>query len=152
MRIVLAYRPCFSSGPLSTYQQQVRYLARISCTDSPKDRFLTDLARAIQEWQAEGDTVIVSSDMNDDVRSQKIQQAFRSSGLIEGLTTQHMLPPATHNRGSLPINGIFLLSALLDYCESGYLEFGEAIPSNHQAVWINIPTNYRCVEGKDAIE
>jgi len=36
LRIVLAYRPCYSSGPLSTYQQQVRYLATINCTDSPK--------------------------------------------------------------------------------------------------------------------
>jgi len=152
MRIVSAYRPCFSSGPLSMYQQHVRHLARIRCMDSPKDRLLTDLARAIQEWQAEGDMVIISGDMNDDIRSQKIQQAFRSSGLIEGLTTQHMLPPATHNRGSLPIDGIFLPSALLDYCESGYLEFGEAIPSDHRALWINIPTNYIRLEGKDAIE
>jgi len=30
-----------------------------------------DLARAIQEWQEEGDMVIVSGDLNDDVRSQK---------------------------------------------------------------------------------
>jgi len=152
VRIVLAYRPCYSSGPLSTYQQHVRYLAKTNCTDSPKDQFLMDLAQAIQEWQAEGDTVIVSGDMNDNVRSQKIQQKLRSSRLVEGLTTQHRLPPATHNCGSLPIDGIFLPSALLDHCELGYLEFGEAIPSDHRALWIDIPANYICPEGKEGIE
>jgi len=67
LRIVAAYQPCFSSGPLLTYQQQVRYLAKLNSTDSPKIRFLTDLQKAILEWQVEGNTVILMVDMNDDV-------------------------------------------------------------------------------------
>jgi len=152
VRIVSAYWPCYSSGPLSMYQQHMRYLAKINCTDSPKDKFLMDLARAIQAWQAEGNMVIVSGDMNDDIRSQTIQQKMRLSRLVEGPTMQHRLPPATHNRGSLPIDGIFLPSVLLNHCESGYLEFGEAIPSDHRALWINILAHYICPEGTEVIE
>jgi len=94
----------------------------------------------------------VSGDMNDDVRSQKNQQNMRLNGLVEGPTTLHRLPPATHNHGSLPIDGIFLSSVLLDHCESGYLEFGEAIPSDHRMLWIDIPAHYICPEGTEVIE
>jgi len=96
--------------------------------------------------------VIVGGDMNDDVRSQTIQQKMRLCGLVEGPTTHHRHPPATHNRGSLPIDGIFLPNALIDHCESGYLDFGEAIPSDHRAIWIDIPAQFICPEGTEAIE
>jgi len=94
----------------------------------------------------------MSGDMNDDIRSQKIQQKLRQSGLVEGLMTQHRFPPATHNQGSLPINGIFLPSVLLDHCKLGHLKFGEAILSNHRVLWIDIPANYKGLEEKEAIE
>jgi len=130
----------------------MRYLAKRNCTNSPKDKFLTDLSRAIQTWQTEGDLVIVGGDMNDDVRSQPIQQKMRLCGLVEGPTMHHSHPPATHNRGSLPIDGIFLPNALIDHCESGYLDFGEAIPSDHRAIWIDILAQFICPEGTEAIE
>jgi len=94
----------------------------------------------------------VCGDMNDGVRSQTIQQKMRLSGLVEGPTTHHRHPPATHNRGSLPIDGIFLPNALLNHCELGYLDFGEAIPRDHRALWIDIPAQYICPEGTEAIE
>jgi len=74
--IVLAYRPCYSMGPLSTYQQHVRYLAEKECTDTPKNRFLTDLKMAIKQWQTDGDIVMVLADMNEDVRSPLIKNMF----------------------------------------------------------------------------
>jgi len=53
--------------------------------------------------------------------------------------THHQSPPATHNHGSNPIDGIFLPITLVDQCRTGYLEFGEAVPSDHQALWLDIP-------------
>ncbi len=152
LRIVSAYRPCFSSGPLLTYQQHVRYLARINCTNSPKNRFLMDLEKAILEWQAKGDMVILIVDMNKDVRWPKIQKLLQSVGLVDGPTMQHRSPPATHNHGSIPINGIFLPIMLVDQCRMGYLEFREAIPSNHRALWLDIPAHYVCPLEKEASE
>jgi len=65
---------------------------------------------------------------------------------------QHRLPLATHNCGSLPIDGIFLPITLIDHCESGYLEFGDAIPSGHRALWLDILAHYICPVEKEVIE
>jgi len=47
--------------------------------------------------------------------------------------------PNTHNCDSTPIDRIFVLDDFIPAIHSGYLAFGEGIPSNHQAVWIDIP-------------
>jgi len=138
LRIVSAYQPCYSSGPLSTYQQQVWHLALNKGTKSLKATFLTKLVTAIKQWQAEGNIVILMADMNKDVCSPIIKNTFRAVGLVEGLTSQHLRPPATNNQGSNPIDSIFVPITLLDQCQTGYLEFSEAVPSNHQALWLDI--------------
>ena len=89
LQIVSAYQPCYSTGPLSTYQQQVRYLAAKDCTDTPKNRFLMGLTMAIKQWRTKGDTVIVLADMNEDVHSPLIKNTFREVGMTKGLTSQH---------------------------------------------------------------
>jgi len=111
--IVSAYWPCFSSGPLFTYQQQVQHLAKNNCTDLLKATFLANLAKVIMEWQAEGNTVIVT-DMNDDIQLNPINAMLWTIGYTNGPTTQHHQPPATHNRGSNPIDGIFFWSLSLN--------------------------------------
>jgi len=95
--------------------------------DSPKTLFLTNLEKAIQEWQTEGDMAILMVNMNDNVQSQAIQGMLRSVGLVDSPTTQHQLTPAMHNQGSHPIDGIFLPITLVDYCQMGYFDFGEAV-------------------------
>jgi len=65
-------------------------------------------------------------------------------GLADCPTTQHQQPPAMHNRGSNPIDGIFLPISLLDHCQSSYLAFGNAVPSNHQVLWLDIPSQCIC--------
>jgi len=58
-------------------------------------------------------------------------------GLVEAITGQHGLEgPNMHNCSTNPIDGIFVL---LPNVTSGYFAFGEGIPSNHRALWINIP-------------
>ena len=152
LRIVAAYRPCYSAGPLSTYQQHIRYLTANNCKDSPKDIFLLDLITAIKKWQNDGDLVIIMADMNEDVRNTPIKNAFRTVGLVEGLTTHHQRPPPTHNRGRHPIDGIFLPISLLDQCTTGYLEFSEAIPSDHRALWIDLAAHNVCSMEPEPIE
>jgi len=103
-----------------------------------------DLEKEILTWQAEGDTVILAADMNEDVRASAIQDMLQAVRLADGPTTLHTSPPATYNRGTNPIDGIFLPSNLVDQCYSGYLEFGAVVPSNHQALWLDIPAKYVC--------
>jgi len=78
-------------------------------------------------------------DMNDNVHTNPIQTAATQMGFTEAITTQHRPnTPNMHNHGSTPINGIFLAPDVTQNITSGYVAFGEGIPSNHQAVWINI--------------
>jgi len=90
--------------------------------------------------------------MNDDMRSPTIQKLLRSVGMVDGPTSQHWSPPATHNHRSTPIDSIFLPITLVDQCSMGYLKFGEAVPSNHRALWLDIPAQYICPVEKDEIE
>jgi hypothetical protein len=46
--------------------------------------------------------------------------------------------PPTYNRGSAPIDAVFVSPSLLD-CQSGYLGFGDAVASNHCCLWLDIP-------------
>jgi len=58
---------------MSTYQQQVQYLMRTDRMDLPKKLFLQDILKAIMEWQAEGDSIILAADMNNNIRDPEIR-------------------------------------------------------------------------------
>jgi len=90
--------------------------------------------------------------MNKDVRAPAIQDMLRAVGLVDGPTTQHSAPPATYNRGTNLIDGIFIPINLVDQCSSGYLEFGAAVPSDHRALWLDIPARYVCSLERESIE
>jgi len=130
----------------------VRYLSSQNNSESPKTVFLKDLGKAIQGWQEEGDTIIVVADMNEDVRSPSVQGMLRTVGLVDGPTYHHNRPPATHNCGSLPIDGIFVPMTLVDQCTTGYLTFGEALPSDHRALWLDLPAPLVNLKQHEAIE
>jgi len=111
----------------------------------PKTAILHDLAKEICKWQADGETVIVVADFNEDVRSPELKQFFRQFDLIEALTELNQgRPPATHNRGSKPIDGIFIPANLLHHSCGSYLNFGNGVPSDHRAVWLELPLDLVC--------
>jgi len=84
-------------------------------------------------------------DLNDDVRDLTIIQEFHKLGLVELLTTLHSsTPPATHQRGSKPIDGFFVPTHLAHLCRGGNLSFGDGVVSNHRAVWLDIPSAAVC--------
>ncbi len=100
--------------------------------DLPKKLFLQDILKAITEWQAEGDSIILVVDMSDDIRDPEICNLLQSVGSIEVSTNLHVThPPATHNQGSVPIDRIFIPLTLLKHCQAGYLAFGDGVPSDH---------------------
>jgi len=83
--------------------------------------------------------------MNDNIRNPEISNMLQSVGLIKASTNLHFTqPPATHNHGSAPIDGIFILLTLLGHCKAGYLAFGDGFPSDHRALWLDIPTQCIC--------
>ena len=139
IRIISMYRPCFSNGPLSTYQQQVRKLSKLGRYDSPRDEVLKDISKDIQLWQDDGDHIIVLTDFNDDVAAADAKNWAAKLGLVEAITYLNSAPvPPTYQRGSRPIDGIFIAPQLLTTAAGGYLAFGDAIPSDHRAIWLDL--------------
>jgi len=140
LRIVLVYRPCKAGGHLTTYQQQVWGLSKQGKSVCPQDQILEDLKAQVAQWTVEGDTIIVLANINKDIRTEPITSAFWQMGLREIMTTQHgNQGPNTHNRGTNPIDGIFIPAQLIQEATLGYLAFGEGIPSDHWALWLDIP-------------
>jgi len=66
-------------------------------------------------------------------------------------------------QGGTPIDGIFVPTDFIPVIHSGYLMFGEGIPSNHQVVWViilletmgwfkapdRVPLKARCLKCED---
>jgi len=64
LRIILMYCPCYSQGPMTTYQQHVRHLTNSNRFECPRDAILSDITKEIRTWQEEGDHIIVLTDFN----------------------------------------------------------------------------------------
>jgi len=140
LRLVSAYRPCKADGHLTTYQQQVQWFSKQGKAVCPRDQILADLSSQVDQWTSDGDIVIILADINEDIRTDPIRSTFQQMGLVDAVTGQHgQLGPNKHNRGTNPIDGIFIPIALLPNVSSGYFAFGEGIPSNHRTLWIDIP-------------
>jgi len=138
-RVVTMYRPCFSNGPLTTYQQQVRYLTKIGRFLNPREAILIDIAKELQTWQELGDHILLLMDYNDDIESPTVRQWAAQLGLVEAITYLHPTgAPPTYQHGSRPIDGIFAAPQLLAQAAGGYLSFGDAVPSDHRAIWLDL--------------
>ncbi len=99
----------------------------------------------------EGKEVIVLADMNEDVLAKDIVQFCKTTTLVEAITSLHGTAPVpTHQWGSKTIDGIFMSKTLLNKVRGGFLAFGEVMVSNHQALWVDIPTaNLRMDQAHD---
>ncbi len=80
-------------------------------------------------------------DANEDVRQGTVHDMFAALGLLEAILDKHKdkSPPATQNRNTKrqPIDGIWISSCLF-ISAGGYLPFGDACPSDHRMIWIEI--------------
>jgi hypothetical protein len=111
------------------------------------DALWTDLSRLIRKYTEAGESVVILADWNMDVRGEKTHKYMAYLGMREGLTEFHGdKVPRTYNKGSKPIDGIFLTQDL--YLVQGvYMPFGMGIGSDHRCLWIDIKT--RVLMGQD---
>jgi hypothetical protein len=141
VRIATAYCPCESPGASTVYHQQARGLSKRNDHRDPIDALREDLERAIIEWKTEGDHVIIGMDANEDVRYGKLHHVFEAMGLRKVILDKHRgkSPPATQNRNQKrqPIDGIWA-TGCVTISAGGYLPFGDACPSDHRMLWIEI--------------
>ena len=141
VRIATAYRPWESPGASTVFHQQARGLSKKGDHRNPIDALLEDLTKAIAEWKESGDHIIIGMDANEDVRHGTVNTQFARLGLREAILDKHSnkSPPATQNRNTKrqPIDGIWV-SACISISAGGYLPFGDACPSDHRMLWIEI--------------
>jgi len=105
----------------------------------PRKKLLKDLQEQVTQWHSDGDSMVIMANMNEDIREDPVLLAATNMGVRDTVITQHgNQAPNTHNRGSAPIDSIFLPANLLPTIQLGYLAFGEGIPSDHHLIWVNI--------------
>ena len=139
--IVSAYRPTATGTGAETVGNQHRQFLRQNDDDrTPRAAFLADLGKAIDDWHDQGKRVIIGMDANTDVCGTEMTQWAADHLLYEANADRHSPLPATFDRGSKTIDGIFVSVAFVAP-KCGLLGFGEGIPSQHRAVWIDMSYN-----------
>jgi len=94
-----------------TYQQHVYCLTKLGCFACPRELILSNLVKEIQQWQEDGDQVVVLTDCNGNVSLASIRQWAGQLGLVEAITWLHLEDaPPTFQWGSSPIDSIFMAS------------------------------------------
>ena len=135
--IISGYRPCRNlKDDNSTYNQQLRYFVAKGIDKCPRQIWLEDMERFIKEKQTKGHQIILLADMNEDVEEDMMIGWARKVKLKEVVSKTTSEKVATHNKGSAPIDGIFL-SYTLSATRAGYFPFG-SIQSDHRALWVDI--------------
>ena len=139
-RIVTVYCPCPSSvdHPYSAYNQQLRGLAQANIHKCPRLVFWEDLLAELEAWKSAGEQLIVMGDWNHPISV--VQEKLAPLGLADAILSLHndVPSPATHNRGSNTIDGIFV-TASLQAISGGFCMFNTMLLSDHRALWIEIP-------------
>ena len=75
--------------------------------------FTIDLFKEIETWLESGDQLILGVDANEDVRTGPFSRNLKTLGLAKVITNQHgNEAPATYNRGSVPIDRLYVSSTL----------------------------------------
>jgi hypothetical protein len=124
----------------SVGSQHRRYFNSVGRDASPVGAFWTDLSRLIQKWTEAGDSVVLLEDWNTDARGENTRKYMADLGTREVITEFHGdAGPRTYNRGSKPIDGIFMTQDLY-IVQGGYMPFGIGIGSDHRCLWLDIRT------------
>jgi hypothetical protein len=136
LRIVTAYRPVMNrTGVLSVWNQQKSYFESIREDRCPREMFVQDLLIEVATWLAAGDQLVIGGDINEDVRKCSLSRRLKDMGMVEIVTKTHGADgPSTYNRGSAPIDGIFV-SPTLQGTRCGYDKF----VWDHRLLWIEVP-------------
>ena len=116
LRVATIYRPCvpvtstnITKGAHTVHCQHVRALLKDNVPGQPRRIMMDDLHEEVVKWKEEGDSIIVMGDFNEDVRNDYCKQWRDNLGLKDVVLERlgENLMPATHIRGSEPIDSIW---------------------------------------------
>jgi hypothetical protein len=126
---------------MGAYAQHSKYFNSISRNICPREAFLQDLQKEIEQFQEQGHHIIVMIDGNEDMRRGKLYLTFTNLHLREVILQKHgRRAPSTYRRNTkdIPIDGIWA-SLGLNITSGGYFAMDEVITgTDHRALWIDI--------------
>jgi hypothetical protein len=139
-RIFSVYAPHQPTGPESVGSQHRRYFNSVGCDSNPVDALWIYLSRLVRKWTEAGESVVILADWNADIRGEKTRKYMADIGMREVITEFYGDEgPHTYNRGSKPIDGIFMTQDFY-IVQGGYMPFGMGIVSDHRCLWLDIRT------------
>ena len=147
-RVISAYRPCRSTseiGLTTVWDQHSRFFRDIGITTNPRERFDSDLRALLQEWIDNNIRIVLCLDANENVLDGPFNTMINSVGLLNVHSTFRDIPlPATHNRGSRPISGMFV-SPILYPTRLGILRHSVGIEGDHRSMFLDFDErNFLC--------
>lgn len=145
VRSITAYNPCKTrSCQLSTvYAQHRRYYLSKNNNTCPRIMFRRDLCSFILSCQRSQEQIILLIDCNENLcKLQDLHKHLISDpiSLVDPIRFRHFngddLPP-TNEKGSYPIDAIFVSNSLWHISRGGWLRFGEGV-GDHRPLYIDI--------------
>ena len=135
--IITGYRPCRNmKDENSTYNQQLRYLNKCQIDKCPRELWLEEMKELIQRKIQQQHQIILLADLNENVKGVHISNWAKEVGIVEVVSQTTPLTVPSTQKGSTPIDGIFLSHSLTRQ-QAGYFPFG-IFQSDHRALWIDI--------------
>ena len=130
--------------PTATYRQQMQYLRKTQDpSNCPRETYQRDLTAQLQEWRANGDSIILAGDFNEDING-KLETMLKQPGieLRNVMKAKHPKNPLllTHYEGSRPIDGIFATPDI-KVKAAAYLAKGRGI-GDHRTMVIDLPSKF----------
>jgi len=132
------------------YDQQYRILlSQGHIQPKPQQQFIDDLIKQVQAWRQQQIEVLVCLDANEDAEAlnplKDLGQLLAKKDLIDIHATKfpQQPRPATHQRGTRPIDVIFASTRFVDATTAAYiLPFGVLItmPGDHRTLGIDLDT------------
>lgn len=141
VRIISAYRLCEAKGLSTVGRQHQRYFQKNGEYDDVREKMLINLAKECKNWIENRELIILSSNMNEDVRSKILEEFAEEVRLINVILKKHedKSPPAMYNwnQQRQPIDGIWVSTMI--QCEgTSFLPFDHGIRSDHWGIWVDI--------------
>lgn len=145
VRVISAYNPCRTSFQhfATVYSQHKRYFNSKHCDACPRKQFCRDLCAFITECQNEGEEIVLLIDTNENLsQMHHLQQHLTSYplSLLDPIRLRHgnlNSPPPTTDRGSYPIDSVFVSPRLADIHAGGWLQLSNGF-SDHRPLFIDI--------------
>ena len=135
--------PCDNTGIDTFHTPHLNFLREQKNCQLPQAAFCKGLVKAISNWMADGEQIVLGIDANQDVRTGPLTKALRSIGCREAIIAKHISTqpaPATQDRNMLDTSIDSIYTTLpLDTFKCGYLAFGDGLPGDHRLCWMDLP-------------